>query len=124
MRGSGVPPLLAQLEPLGGAPSADPLLGLVVKLPTTCSKCNHLVAIVGPGNPPHSASLLCRSCRLHRGWISHATYTFLCEVINKFGATIEPIVFRSRSTKPEENGDGVSVVQGGMMKEKTHASNI
>ena len=95
---------------------ADPLFGVAVKLPDTCSKCGDLVAIVGPGKPPHCASLLCRSCGLHRGWISRANYTFLNEVINKFGAPSEPIVFRSRSTKPEQNGDGVSVVQNGMMK--------
>jgi hypothetical protein len=87
--------------------AADPLAGLAVKLPDTCSNCGDLLAIVGPGKPPHCASLLCRSCGLHRSWISRANYTFLCEVINKFGAPSEPIVFRSRSTKPEENDDGV-----------------
>jgi hypothetical protein len=88
-----------------------------VKLPGTCSKCGGLIAIVGPGKPPHSASLLCKSCGLHRGWISRANYSFLHEIINKFGAPTEPIVFRNRSTKPEENDDGVSVVQDGMRKE-------
>ena len=108
----------AQLDLFGTAAPADPLLGLAVKLPDTCSKCGDLVAIVGPGKPPHCASLLCRSCGLHRGWISRANYTFLNEIINKFGAPTEPIVFRTRSTKPEQNDDGVSVVQDGMMKGK------
>jgi hypothetical protein len=112
----------AQLHLFDGAASANPLSGLSVKLPDTCSNCGDLVAIIGPGKPPHCASLLCRSCRLHRGWISGANYTFLSEIINKFGAPTEPIVFRSRSTKPEENDDGVSVVQDGMIKEKPHAS--
>ena len=101
----------AQLDLFGPPPSADPLLGLAVKLPNTCSKCADLVAIIGPGKPPHSASLLCRSCGLHRGWISRANYTFLTEIINKFGAPTEPIVFRNRSTRPEQNDEGVSVVQ-------------
>jgi hypothetical protein len=59
-----------QLDLFGAPNSADPLLGFAVKLPNTCSKCADLVAIVGPGKPPHSASLLCRSCGTHRGWIS------------------------------------------------------
>jgi hypothetical protein len=108
----------AQLDSFGEAASADPILGIAVKLPDTCRNCGDLAAIVGPSEPPHCASLLCRSCGFHRGWISRANYTFLNEVIIKFGAPSEPIVFRSRSTKPEENGDGVSVVQNGMMKGK------
>ena len=107
-----------QLDFFGAAAPADPLFGIAVKLPDTCSKCGGLVGIVGPGKPPHCASVLCRSCGLHRGWISRANYTFLTEIINKFGAPIEPIVFRSRSTKPEQNGDGISVVQDGMKGEK------
>jgi hypothetical protein len=106
----------AQPDFFGTAARAEPLFGVAVKLPDTCSKCGDLVATVGPGKPPHCASLFCRSCGLHRGWISRANYNFLYEVINKFGAPSEPIVFRSRSTKPEQNGDGASVVQNGMMK--------
>jgi hypothetical protein len=102
-----------QLNLFGAPNSADPLLGFPVKLPNTRSKCADLVAIVGRGTPPHSASLLCRSCGMHRGWISRANYAFLSEIINKFGAPTEPIVFRNRSTKPEQNDDGVSVVQDG-----------
>jgi hypothetical protein len=63
------PSLHAQLDLFDTAVPADPLLGLAVKPPNTCSKCADLVAIIGPGKPPHSASLLCRSCGLHRGWI-------------------------------------------------------
>lgn len=104
----------AQLELFGTPISADPLSGFAVKLPDTCGKCTALVAIVGPGKPPHAASLLCRSCGHHRGWISRANYTFLREITNTFGAPTEPIVFRNRSTKPEQDGDEISVVQDGM----------
>jgi hypothetical protein len=104
----------AQLDLSGAAVPAGPLSGLTVKLPNSCGRCGHLVAIVGPGTPPHCASLLCQSCGLYRGWISRANYTLLNEVINKSSAPAEPIVFPSRSTKPEENGNGVSVVQNGM----------
>jgi hypothetical protein len=94
--------------------TADPILGLVVKLPNSCSKCGDLLA---PGKPPHCASLLCQLCGLHRGWISHTNYKFLNEITNKFGVPSEPIVFRTRNTKPEENDDGDSVVQNGIRKE-------
>jgi hypothetical protein len=100
-RWGGVPPLNAQPDLFGTAVPAGPLSGLTVKLPDTCGKCGDLVAIIGPGKPPHCASLLCRSCGLHRGWVSRANSTFLNEVINKFGAPSEPIVFRTRSTRPE-----------------------
>jgi hypothetical protein len=123
MRVAGIPPLNAQPVFFDAATPADPLTGLAGKLPDTCRNCGDLIAIVRPGKPPHCASLLCRSCGMHRGWLSRANYTFLCEVINKFGAPTEPIVFRSRSTKPEENGDGISVVQNGMRQEKNHANN-
>jgi hypothetical protein len=102
----------AQLDLFDGAAmSTDPLCGLTVKLPDTCSNCGDLVTIVGPGKPPHAASLLCRACGLHRGWISRANHTFLNEIINKFGAPTEPIVFRNRSTRPEQNDERVSVLQ-------------
>jgi hypothetical protein len=114
----------AELDLFGAATPADPLAGLAVKLPDTCGKCGQLVAIVGPGKPPHCASLLCRSCGAFRGWISRANYTFLNEIINKFGVPTEPIVFRNRSTKPEQDGDGSSAVQDGMRKEQTHAGNF
>jgi hypothetical protein len=114
MRAPSVPPLNAQFDLFDPATAAHPLTGLAVKLPDTCSKCGHLVAIIGPSKPPHFASLLCRSCGMHRGWLSRANYTFLNEIINKFGAPTEPIVFRNRSTKPEQNDDGINVVQDGM----------
>ena len=101
----------AQLDLFGAAPPADPLLGIAVTLPDTCSKCADLVAIIGPGKPPHSASVLCRSCGLHRGWLSRANYTFLNEAINTGGALREPIVLRTPALKPEPNDDGISVVQ-------------
>jgi hypothetical protein len=101
----------AQVDLFGAPTSADPLLGLAVKLPNTCSKCGDPVAIIGPGKAPHSASLLCRSCDFHRGWLSRANCTFVTEVINKCGAPREPIVLPTRTSKPEPNDDGVSVVQ-------------
>ena len=47
--GERFPSVHAQLDLFGTAAPADPLLGLAVKLPNTCSKCADLVAIIGPG---------------------------------------------------------------------------
>ena len=66
-------------DTLKSAATANPLIGLVVTLPDTCSTCGHLVAIVGPGK--HLASLRCRSCRTHRGWVSHTAHKFLTEIV-------------------------------------------
>jgi hypothetical protein len=106
----------ARFDLFDTAAPADPILGLVVKLPN-CSKCGDPLAFIGPGKPPHCASLLCQLCGLHRGWISRTNYKFLNEITNKFGVPSEPIVFRTRNTKPEENDDGISVVQNGIRKE-------
>jgi hypothetical protein len=81
-------------DTLKSATTANPLIGLVVTLPDTCSTCGHLVAIVGPGKPPHLESLRCRPCRTHRGWVSHATQKFLTEIVNRSGRSAEPIVIR------------------------------
>ena len=107
----------AQLDLFGPPTSADPLLGLAVKLPKTCSECADLVAIIGAGKPPHSASLLCRSCGRHRGWVSRANYAFLSEIITETGAPRQPIVLHPRTSKPEPDDDGVSVVLHGTKKE-------
>jgi hypothetical protein len=95
-RWGGTPPLNAQHDLFGAAVPTGTLSEITAKLPDTCSKCGDLTAIIGPGKPPHCASLLCQSCGLCRGWISRANYTFLKEIINKFGAPREPIVFRMR----------------------------
>jgi hypothetical protein len=107
----------------GYATSANSLSGLAVKLPDTCGKCGALITIVGPSKPPHSASLLCQSCGCPRGWISRASYAFLHEIANKFGVPTEPIVFRNRSTKPEQDGDGINAVRDGMRRSEHHANN-
>jgi hypothetical protein len=100
----------AQLDLFGSPTSSDPLLGLAVKLPNAC-RCGDSVSTVGPGKPPHSASVRCRSCGLHRGWVSRANCTFINDVINTGGAPREPLVLRTLALKPEPNDDGISVVQ-------------
>ena len=43
---------------------------------------------------PHAASLICATCGVHCGWLSHVTHKFLTETINRFGRPTEPIVIR------------------------------
>jgi hypothetical protein len=95
--GENFHPQLDLLDPLT---SADSLWGLAVKPPNACRKCGDPVATVGPGKPPHSASLRCRSCDLHRGWVSRAHCAYLNEVIAT-GVPREPIVLHTSTSKPE-----------------------
>jgi hypothetical protein len=76
----------------------DPLIGLAVRLPHDPCRCGTNVAEIGPGKGPHLASLSCRACGAHRGWISHTTHEFLTAIVNKFGCPETPIVIqRGRS---------------------------
>jgi hypothetical protein len=79
---------------------ADQLVGSQVKLPDPC-ECGCGIATVGPGKAQHKASLTCASCGRHRGWLSHNTYAFIAEIINKFGCPTTPIVIRRGRCSPK-----------------------
>jgi hypothetical protein len=100
----------------GPPTSAGPFLGLAVRPPNACRRCGDPVAIVGPGTPPHYASLHCRSCGRHHGWLSRANCTFLTKVINNGGAPREPIVLRTPLQNRRPSDDGISVVHHTDMK--------
>jgi hypothetical protein len=76
------------------APPGNPLLGLSVRLPDTCSKCGESVAVIGPGKAQHKASVSCKSCGFFRGWISFESYNFIAAITCKFGAPTTPILIR------------------------------
>jgi hypothetical protein len=61
------------------------LLGLQVKLPTDC-KCGNELAVIGPGNGKHPATLQCSQCECHRGCISEFTLSFIEAVAARYGA--------------------------------------
>jgi hypothetical protein len=86
------PSFHVQLDLFNTAAPSDPLLGLTVKLPNTCSKCGDLLAIIGPGTPPHYASLHCRSCGVFRSWLSRVRCPYLAEVITDAGVPRKPII--------------------------------
>jgi hypothetical protein len=85
----------SQFDLFGEPVPADPLLDLVVTPPDPC-KCGTHDAIIGAGAGPHLASLHCRACGLHRGWLPLVTYQFLAEIVAKFGRPVEPIAIRRR----------------------------
>jgi hypothetical protein len=62
-------------------PSPDRITGIAVRPSNVCRRCGDPVAIIGPGTPPHCASLHCRSCELHRGWLSRAHCAYLVEIV-------------------------------------------
>jgi hypothetical protein len=78
-----------QLDLFDGTPkpkaSTDPLAGLLVKTPDQC-RCGSDVAVIGAGTAMHRASLNCRSCGKHRGWLSKFTADWIEAVARKFGA--------------------------------------
>jgi hypothetical protein len=88
---------------------AQPLAGLEVRLPDPC-RCSGAIALLGPGAGPHRASLHCRECSTHRGWVSHTTYEFLCSVANKFGRPQRPITIRRGNSVTATDSSGVEAV--------------
>lgn len=72
--------------------------GLIVKLPDACS-CGATQATVGSSAGPHHASLRCRACERHRGWMSGETYNFITRVIDNFGRPTEPISVRFKNSR-------------------------
>jgi hypothetical protein len=72
---------------------ADPLHGLVVRLPDA-RRCGAVRATTGAGAGPHIASLRCIFCGTHRGWVSRETYSFIAETVRLTGRPTAPIVIR------------------------------
>jgi hypothetical protein len=81
--------------PVAAAP-ADPLAGLMVKMPSTC-KCSGDLAVIDAGIAMHRASLHCRSCGRHRGWLSKTEADFIERIAATFGA---PSVITLRGSRP------------------------
>jgi hypothetical protein len=71
-------------------PSSSPI-GLEVITPKPCRGCGSAIAIVGSSKGPHRASVACRCCGSHRGWLSGETFQFLSDAISIFR---EPVVIR------------------------------
>jgi hypothetical protein len=64
--------------------AADPLVGLWVRTPDAC-RCASDVAVIGAGTETHRASLRCRSCGRHRGWLSKFTAGWIENVVGRWG---------------------------------------
>jgi hypothetical protein len=74
-------------------PPADPLHGLIVRVPDSC-KCGAARTTIGAGAGPHTASLRCVNCGAHRGWLAHETHSFIGEIVRLVGRPTEPIAIR------------------------------
>ena len=92
------PPATASQLDMFGAGPPDPLIGLAVRLPDTCTKCGGAFARIGPGKAQHKASLHCQTCDHHRGWVSRASYNFIAKTVAAFGRPTEPILVRRGSS--------------------------
>ena len=82
-----------QPDLFGEAIQADPLIGLSVVLPNSC-KCGTTECVIAVGKGSHLASLHCRVCETHRGWVGRRTHDFLVETIKQFGRPVAPVAIR------------------------------
>jgi hypothetical protein len=74
-----------------------PACGLLVRLDRSIDRvepCCKNIAIIGPGRGSHAASLTCTGCNRHRGWLPRRALPFVIQLTRRFGAPIEPIVWR------------------------------
>jgi hypothetical protein len=74
--------------------ATNPLAGLVVQFEHDFCRCGTNVAIIGAGVNIHRASLRCRSCHRHRGWLSRHTANWIETIINLHGRPDKPITIR------------------------------
>ena len=54
-------------------------------MPTDCT-CGSELAVIGPGNGKHPATLACPECGSGRGAISAFTFNFIEALASKYGA--------------------------------------
>jgi hypothetical protein len=69
-----------------------------VMMPNACPKCRHRLAVFGP-----DTSLTCPRCRLHRGHLPKAAFSFLLETARLFGVTNGSVILRG-TMHPEMKG--------------------
>ena len=85
---------VSDVAPAVAAPADGPLAGVAVKLEHDRCKCGSDTAAIGDGRAMHRASLSCRSCGRHRGWLSRFTVYWLKSVISLHGRPDKPIILR------------------------------
>jgi hypothetical protein len=75
------------------------LLGLPIRLERTidgpCAECGETAVIIGSSAGPHAASLRCKRCDRHRGWLPKTVADFLTDIVVRFGRPTEPITIRN-----------------------------
>jgi hypothetical protein len=92
----------ASSDPLNHADlRIDPLHGLSVQLSDVC-QCGSCDAVIGEGKGPHRASLFCRQCERHRGWMPNEAHAFVAEVVKKFGKLTTPIRIQRKRSEGEQ----------------------
>jgi hypothetical protein len=79
----------------------DPLNGLPAQLSDTC-QCGSSDAVVGEGKGSRRASLFCRRCERHRGWMENEAHAFVAEVVKKFGKPTKPIRIQCKKREGEQ----------------------
>ena len=97
-------PLNLFAAPDGITDPSNPAFGLKVVMQSVCPKCRNRLAIIGPGEGPHTASLTCTRCRHARGWLAKQETDFINKIISTFGRPTAPIVLRRKLRRPVPSG--------------------
>jgi hypothetical protein len=87
----------------------DLLKGLEVHMPSSCSKCGCVTALIHA--EANRSSLRCTSCRAHLGSVSSLTERFLEKIVECFGRPTKPIQVRQNpltELSPAPSGAGTT----------------
>ena len=98
----------------------DLLSGLEVRMPSSCSKCGCVTALIQ--TEASQLSLRCASCRAHLGWISSLTESFLQKIVERFGLPTKPIQVHHNSlielSPPTSGASGTTSIRAPRYMEK------
>jgi hypothetical protein len=87
--------------------SLDLLNALEVRMPSSCSNCGCVAALLQA--EANRRSLRCASCRAHLGWVSNTAERFLQKIAERFGRPAKPIQIHRKSLiqlSPPPSGAG------------------
>ena len=98
----------------------DLLNGLEVRMPSSCSKCGCVTALIQ--TEANRRSLRCASCRAHLGWVSSLTERFLQKIVERFGRPTKPIQVHHNSlielSPPPSGAGGTTSIRAPRYMEK------
>jgi hypothetical protein len=101
----------------------DLLSGLEVRMPSSCSKCGCVTALIQ--TEAKLRSLRCASCRSHLGSVSSLTERFLQKTVERFGRPTKPIQVPHNTLielSPPPSGAGTTTTTSLIAPEKANCN--